>query len=137
ILDDSGDLSSRQVSVNPMEDAYGDYITGLVARRLYSRLDAASSLTIRGGWAGDTFQINGTAFTPAIRIDGGGGVNTLDYAAVTAGVVVNLPLGTATGLAGGITNFRNVNGGRGNDILVGDAAVNTLRGGGGRDLLIG
>jgi Ca2+-binding RTX toxin-like protein len=136
ILDDSGDRSPRQVSVNPKEDAYGDYITGLVARRLYTRLDATSSLTILGGQADDTFQINGTAFDTALRIDGGG-VNTLDYSAVTPGVVVNLPLGTATGLTGGIANFRNVNGGRGNDILVGDAAANSLWGGAGRDLLIG
>jgi len=137
ILDDSGDQSPRQISVNPKQDAYGDYITGLVAGRFYSRLDAASSLTILGGQGDDTFQINGTAFDPAIRIDGGLGVNTLDYSAVTSGVVVNLPLGTATGLTGGIAKLRNLIGGSGNDVLVGDAAVNSLWGRAGRDLLIG
>jgi hypothetical protein len=58
-------------------------------------------------------------------------------AAVAGGVTVNLRLGTATGLSGGIANIRNVTGSAGNDILVGDAAGNVLQGGDGRDLLIG
>ncbi len=51
------------------------------------------------------------------------------------GVVVNLPLGTATGLSGGIRNIQAVFGGGGNDILVG-TGTNQLIGGPGRDLLI-
>src|SRR5262249_15138060 len=101
------------------------------------RYDGFESVDLNGGKADDTFQINGTGLAPAIRIDGGGGVNTLDYSSVTQGVVVNLPLGTANGLTGGIANFGDVFGGSGNDILVGNAAANTLRGGAGRDLLIG
>ena len=51
------------------------------------------------------------------------------------GVVVNLPLGTASGLTGGIARIQNVIGGTGNDILVGNGG-NVLTGGAGRDLLI-
>jgi len=51
------------------------------------------------------------------------------------GVVVNLPLGTATGLTGGIAQIHNVIGSAGDDILVGNGG-NILDGGHGRDLLI-
>jgi Ca2+-binding RTX toxin-like protein len=52
-----------------------------------------------------------------------------------SGVVVNLPLGTASGLTGGIAFIQNVIGSAGNDILVGNGD-NVLNGGAGRDLLI-
>jgi hypothetical protein len=55
--------------------------------------------------------------------------------ATTQGVVVDLPLGTATGLAGGISNIQNLVGSPGNDILVGNGG-NTINGLGGRDLMI-
>lgn len=69
-------------------------------------------------------------------IDGGGGVNTLNYAAYSTRVQVNLLLNTATG-TGGISNIRNVIGGRSNDVLVGNEAANMLSGGGGCDILVG
>jgi hypothetical protein len=94
--------------------------------------------TLRGGAGDDTFRINGGAAALAGRlsIDGGGGTNTLDYSGYTGPVTVNLPLGTATAVAGGIRNIRNVAGSRGNDILVGDGTGNVLHGGTGRNLLI-
>jgi Ca2+-binding RTX toxin-like protein len=125
------------VTLNPKQDAYGDFVTGLVGGGLYLLVGETSSVTILGGEADDSFLIGSIAFDASIRIDGGGGTNTLDYSSVTQDVVVNLPLGTATGLTGGIGNVRNVIGGAGDDTLVGDAAGNTLRGGPGRDLLIG
>ena len=51
------------------------------------------------------------------------------------GVSVNLQLGEATGLFGGIANIQNVIGSSGNDVLVGNGG-NVLSGGMGRDLLI-
>ena len=53
----------------------------------------------------------------------------------SGGVVVNLPLGTASGLTGGIARVQNVIGSAGNDILVGNGG-NVLTGGAGRDVLI-
>jgi hypothetical protein len=55
--------------------------------------------------------------------------------AVAGSIYVNLQMGTATGLAGGIANIHNAIGGAGNDILVGNGG-NVLKGGAGRDLLI-
>jgi hypothetical protein len=51
------------------------------------------------------------------------------------GVEVDLPLGTATGLAGGVTHIQNLIGSPGNDVLVGNGG-NMIDGGGGQDLLI-
>jgi hypothetical protein len=53
----------------------------------------------------------------------------------TQGVVVDLPMGTGTGLAGGVTNIQNLVGSPGNDILVGNGG-NTINGLGGQDLLV-
>jgi Ca2+-binding RTX toxin-like protein len=70
-------------------------------------------------------------------VDGQGGSNTLDYSAYIGNLFVNLPLGTATGVAGGIRNIQNVTGSIGNDLIVGDANPNILIGGTGRNLIIG
>jgi hypothetical protein len=87
-----------------------------------------------GGSGADTF-----AFGPggglSGTIDGGGGVNTLDYSGYGGSLLVDLPLGLASLVGRGIRNIRNVVGGRGNAILVGNGD-NTLRGGTGRNLLI-
>jgi Ca2+-binding RTX toxin-like protein len=52
-------------------------------------------------------------------------------------VLVDLPLGVATGLSGGIRHIENVTGSQGNDLIVGDANANVLVGGTGRNVLIG
>lgn len=70
-------------------------------------------------------------------IDGGGGVDTVDYSPRLLGVNVNLSSGKATGVAEGIVNFENVIGGAGDDYLWGNNANNSLTGGGGDDVLIG
>jgi Ca2+-binding RTX toxin-like protein len=70
-------------------------------------------------------------------IDGGGGNNTLSYAAFVGDVVVNLRRHEATRAGGGVFNVQNLIGGRGNSMLVGDAGANMLRGGSGRSVLIG
>lgn len=91
---------------------------------------------LTGGTLNDTFTFsNGNSVSGTI--DGGGGINTLNYAAYTTAVNVNLLLKQATAVANGISNIRNVAGGAANDILVGDANDNALNGNAGRNLLIG
>jgi hypothetical protein len=113
----------------------GNHIEGFATNTVYWGLGANSSLALLGGAADETFASTSTAFASAISIDGGGGVNKLDYSALANGVVVNLALGTASGLTGGIARIQNVVGSAGNDILVGNGG-NVLTGGAGRDLLI-
>ncbi|NIS81189.1 MAG: hypothetical protein GTO14_13510, partial [Anaerolineales bacterium] len=69
-------------------------------------------------------------------IDGGAGINTLDYSGYTIDLTVDLEAGTATG-TGGVANIQNVTGGGGSDTLVGDSDENILIGGAGDDVLTG
>jgi hypothetical protein len=93
-----------------------------------------SNLT--GGSQADTFKfVTGGSVTGAIN--GGGGVNTLDYSAYVGDIVVDLALGTATAVSGGIANIQNVTGSQGDDLIVGDANPNVLIGGTGRNIIIG
>ena len=80
-------------------------------------------------------------------IDGGGGGDWLDYAAVHRSVVVNLTTGKASLVGGGVTDVQNVIGSAcGGDtltgavsgsILVGHGSGNVLVGGAGPNLMIG
>ena len=100
---------------------------------------------IIGGAADDTFVLsNGAGLSNGI--DGGPGMNWLDYSAYTTPSVVNLSTGAATGFGSAIANIRNVRGGSANDtltgnnqgnILIGGAGNDTINGGSGRNLLIG
>jgi Ca2+-binding RTX toxin-like protein len=66
-------------------------------------------------------------------LNGGGGIDEIDYRFVTGGVRVNLGAGkTVADGEGGVdtlVHVENVIGGRGHDVLVGDAGDNVLNGG--------
>ena len=82
---------------------------------------------IHGGAGGDT-------------LDGGTGESdTLDYSGSSAVIVVLASNGASGGDAQSdvISNFENITGGSGSDILAGDASDNRLRGGSGADTLLG
>jgi hypothetical protein len=99
---------------------------------------AGTSLVVRGGLGDDVFRVDGShAQAGVVTFDGQGGTDTLDYSTWIAGVRVNLALGTATGVAGGVRNIENVMGGQGDDILIGNDLANVLSGGPGRDILVG
>jgi Ca2+-binding RTX toxin-like protein len=81
------------------------------------------------GWAGND------------TMDGGaGGSDRADYRGSPAAVVVNLAAGTASDGWGGtdtLTNFEQARGGRFNDLIIGNAFNNTLRGLEGADTIDG
>jgi hypothetical protein len=95
------------------------------------------SVVFHGGQGDDVFKVLASPTGTALTLDGGGGVNTLDYTAYPGGVVVDLAAGTATGFAGGISNIANVFGSVFADRLTGNALGNVLLGSGGRDTLDG
>jgi hypothetical protein len=69
-------------------------------------------------------------------LDGGGGVNTVSFGSAGFDVTVSLALQgqTQDTLGAGrlfLTNFQNLTGGAGNDVLEGDAGNNVIDGGGG------
>lgn len=94
VLDDSGnaDLTPKNVTITPADGPTdGDHVVGFAPSTIYWRnLGSNASVSLLGGAADETFAMTSTAFAPAISIDGGGGVNTLDYsqdAGPTAGLV--------------------------------------------------
>jgi hypothetical protein len=91
---------------------------------------------LQSGSAADQFVIQ-TGASLSGQIDGGGGVNTVDYSGYVGDVSVDLPLGLATAIGGGVSHIQDVTGSVGNDLLVGDANPNVLIGGTGRNLIIG
>jgi hypothetical protein len=91
---------------------------------------------LTGGAASDTFVFH-TGGSLSGNINGQNDRATLDYSTFTGDILVDLPLGTATAVAGGISHIVNVTGSIGNDLIVGDAKGNVLIGGTGRNILIG
>lgn len=71
----------------------------------------------------------------ALEVNGEGVSDRLGYVAYTTDVYVNLQTGTATDIAA-FRGIRNLTGGGGNNILVGDGTLETITGGTGRNLLI-
>lgn len=98
-----------------------------------------------GGVGRDVFHLSGAAQIG--RVNGGGGINWLDYSGVAAGVNVNLARRFGSRISGGFSGIQNLIGsGSGGDRLVGDSAGsivvgrrdrNRINSGGGRNLLIG
>jgi hypothetical protein len=139
VIDDSGDRNHSARTVTLDSDANGGYfLSGITpAGYIGLPLGTGSSLTVNGSAADETFAVKAVPPGVQVRIDGGGGNNTLDYSGYTGDICVNLLLGKASALHGGIANFENVIGSIGNDLLVGDAKANILVGGTGRNVIIG
>ena len=93
---------------------------------------------LRGGAGNDTLEGNGGAD----RLDGGTGRDTALYTANTTPVRVDLAQGSASfpGQSWApetLISIENVTTGSGDDVLIGSAVANTLRGGAGSDVLNG
>jgi hypothetical protein len=110
-------------------------ITGSNAGSFTGGVSFTAMQNLIGGAGADTFVFADGAGVSG-NIDGGGGTNMLDYTAYSTGVDVNLQTGTATGVAGGITDIQNVTGGQGDNILVGNGNNNVLTVYGGHNLVI-
>ncbi|MEM7470504.1 MAG: calcium-binding protein [Pseudomonadota bacterium] len=89
--------------------------------------------SINGGLGADTISGGGGADT----LDGGGGLlDFLDYSAVGSSVEVDLSVGS-NNQSDSISNFENLIGGSGDDLLAGDSGNNAIYGGVGADTLSG
>ncbi len=75
-----------------------------------------------GGTLSDTFVFADAAGVSGI-INGGGNTDTLDYAAYTTAITVNLASGAATG-TGGVLSIERFIGGSASDTLIGPNALN-------------
>ncbi|MCA9138115.1 MAG: hypothetical protein KDB00_15190, partial [Planctomycetales bacterium] len=117
IIDDTG----RHALVDPNSSAGGLSFFGIE--------------DLQAGNGTDVFLFEPDALPIAGNIDGGGGVNSLDYSPFTTGVYVNIAAGQADHVTGNVSSIASVIGGAGHDILIGSAGSD-LSGGLGRDLLI-
>lgn len=88
-----------------------------------------------GGSLDDIFKFTGVGALSG-GIDGGAGINTIDYSSLASSIVVDLSLGTAERTAG-VSNIQNIYGGSGHDTLIGSFADNLIRGNGGNDTIDG
>jgi hypothetical protein len=97
-------------------------VTGMNAENV-AGITFTSFENLTGGAGADTFVFSNGA-SIAGSISGGGGANTLSYAAYTTPVTVNPTAGTATG-TGGFNGIQSVVGGQGSDTIVGPATDTT------------
>lgn len=119
-------------------DATGDVFEGFTNVRGSDHDDNligdASDNKLLGGDGNDTIEGGAGSDT----LDGGAGVNTLSYVSDSAGVNVSLSLDIGSGGEAAndhYTNFQNLIGGTGADILDGNAGDNLIDGGAGSDFI--
>ncbi len=158
VIDDSNDTTALSVAIA------ADSVTGMLgvaASPVNYASSALSSLLLKGGSGGNTYNLNtdgspgypisidmGTgndslvfadgASTGGGAIDGQAGVDTLDYSAYTTAVSVDLNASpqTATGIGTG-ANIENAIGGSGGNTFTAPVGVDsTLTGGSGNDTFI-
>ena len=99
-----------------------------------TKVDFTRVENLTGGDAGNDFAFQKGASIGTIN--GGAGVNQLDYSAYQASVVVDLLIGLATGTIG-ISNIQEVDGSGRGDVLVGDGTGVKLVETTGNNLIIG
>jgi Ca2+-binding RTX toxin-like protein len=122
---------------------HGDILTGSAVA---NRLDGYGGADVLSGLAGDD-QLFGGADNDILRggagadaLNGGSGIDLVSFYGATAAVSVLLNSGAGSGgdAAGdSYVSIENVNGGKGADSVIGDAAANVLNGYEGRDQIYG
>ena len=89
VVDDSGNqnIAPRLVTITPppVGPNNGSSVTGLAQGRIFWKLGTDSPVSILGGDGNETFAMEGPLPNVALAINGGGGVNTLDFSAYPAG----------------------------------------------------
>jgi Ca2+-binding RTX toxin-like protein len=111
--------------------------TGKVSYAALGRtIELAAVEKLLGGSGADTFSLKDGASHEG-SLDGGDGIDLLDYSLYTTAVSVNLSDGSSTGISGSISGFENVTGGSGDDHITGDSKNNVIIGGPGNDTIYG
>ena len=103
--------------------------------------DGVGASNLQGANGNDVFIMTIDNARDILR--GGNGVDSIDYSAFVANLVINLGgtnnvLGSgAVGNEDNINSFQNAISGSGNDSILGDTLVNSINGGGGNDTING
>ncbi len=118
------------------QDGYDGVDTLINVARVHASMNHNDTLT--GGTRDEAFLLLGPGGSKLIN--GGGGIDIYRTVGASAGVVIDLALGTAVKTGGGtdtLVNIEDAGGGTGADSLYGDAGNNGLTGDAGSDLLDG
>ena len=99
-------------------------ITGLNSGNTDGLVNFTNVENLIGGPADDRFVFSNGAGVSG-SIDGQGGSNTLDYAAYTTAITLNLQLSTATGIGGTFANIQTFVGGSSSDTMTGANVAGT------------
>ncbi|HUH42731.1 MAG TPA: hypothetical protein VLZ29_06425 [Sulfurimonas sp.] len=127
-------LSSSTVNHNSYTDSIANF-QNLIGTAFNDTLYGnAQNNTIWAGLGDDTL----VASLGNDHLYGEGGNDTVDYSAISSGVLIDLLAGTAQGAGNDVlVSIENAIGGTGNDTLIGNNDSNTLLGGLGNDTLRG
>jgi Ca2+-binding RTX toxin-like protein len=110
-------------------------------------LDGGPGADYASGGSGNDTLVQGAAADGGDELNGGTGIDTVDYSQRTAPVTISI--GATSSSGGGpddgeagegdevASDIEKATGGSGDDVLTGTDEPNTLTGGGGRDVLIG
>ena len=121
-------------------DAEGDKITGVEnvsGSKFNDVLTGDAGANTLDGSLGNDILAGGAG---ADKLIGGDGVDTADYSASTAAVIVNLELGTGKGgdaEGDTLSSIENLIGSKFDDVLVGNGSTNVIDGGDGNDTITG
>jgi serralysin len=133
--DGDGGTDSFSSIENLLGSAFNDALTGNGANNL---LSGGAGDDVLEGLNGDDVLIGGAGNDV---LNGGAGNDTADYSNAAAGMRAQLNTGTSVndgdGGADTLIGIENLTGSAFNDILIGDAGGNVLRGGLGADTLLG
>jgi Ca2+-binding RTX toxin-like protein len=130
----NGSDSAYSVGVAALNLQNFDRYQGGIYDDTYILHGAESGLLI-GNAGNDTFRMNDGA-TLLGTINGGGGMNLLDYSNYKTSVSIDLIEGMATGISS-LNSIQNIYGGSANDTLYGNNGENVIKGNGGNDILSG
>lgn len=138
---DTADYSSSVIALTVDMGAQSIAQTGSsTAKDYFSNIEK-----LQTGSGSDTFTINTVFDTASYTLDGGAGIDVLDYGAISESINVSLNGATYTNVIVGATglhdevirNIEDIKGSKGNDSIAGDALNNKLYGNEGNDTLDG
>lgn len=139
-------LSTAEESVSPVSLMIDD-MAGIQSKygANYSTRKGNTVYGFNSNTHRDHYSLKTSQDKPLFAVWDGGGWDTLDFSEFTQDQTINLNEGSLSsvgglvgnvGIAHGVT-IEEARGGKGKNILIGNAAFNVLRGGGNRDLLYG
>ena len=100
-----------------------------------------SNTKVTADLKGGNDAFDGGAHLTGANVDGGDGIDTVNYSVISGPVTIDLANNKAVRNGGAvvdtITNFENATGSQGNDTIIGTNGVNVLRGAQGDDILVG